>query len=67
MYDENKMNQDQKHPCGTVGQGSDIVTAVAQVTAVVRVWFLAQELSFDSDVAGEKKKEKKKELRSILL
>ena len=30
--------------CGSAGEGSSIVTAVAQVAAVVQVWSLTQEL-----------------------
>ena len=56
MYDENKMNQDQKHPCGTVGQGPCVATAVAQVTTAGQVLSLAQELPYAMGSAKKKKK-----------
>ena len=45
-------------PCGSVGQGSGIVTAVALVPAVAWVRALAWELSRAMGVAKKKKKKK---------
>ena len=45
-----------------LSHSSDIVTAMAQLTAVIQVQCLAQEFSYATDVA---KKEKKKELHFL--
>ena len=48
--------------CGSVGQGSDVVTAVAWATIVAEVQSLAQELSH----AMMQEKKKKKNLAFII-
>ena len=47
-------------PCGTVGQGSGIIIAVAQVTATAKVPSLAWEFPSATSIDQKKKKEKKK-------
>ena len=42
-------------PCGAVGEGSNIVTAAAQVAAVVWVQSLARELPHAAGAARKKK------------
>ena len=54
---------EKKFPGGSVGGGSGIVTAVAQVTAVLRVPPLAQELPH---AMGSAKKKKKKSVKIAL-
>ena len=50
----------EEFPCGAVGQGSGIVTAVVPVIATVRVSSLAPERVHEEGVAKKQKKEKKK-------
>ena len=47
-------------PGGAVGQGSGVVTTVAQVTAMVRVRSLARELLHAAGTARKKKKKRRK-------
>ena len=49
-----------KFSCGVVSYGSSVVTAAAQVAAVVQVQSLAWELPQAVDAAKKKKKERKK-------
>ena len=51
--------------CGSVDQGSDVVTAVAWATIVAEVQSLAQELSH-AMMQEKKKKKKKKSLAFII-
>ena len=46
--------------CSSAGERFRVVTAVAQVPAVVWVWPLAQELPHDMGVAQKDQKKKKK-------
>ena len=48
----------QKFLCGTTDWGSGIVTAEAQVTAVVQVWSLAWELPHAVGMVKEREREK---------
>ena len=45
-------------PCGTAGEGSGTLMAVAQVTAVVQVWSLAQEHTQATGTARKTNKKK---------
>ena len=59
-------------PCGLVVKGPDVIIAVAQVTAVVWVLFLARDLPHAMDKAGkegrkEGKRERERERKKRLL
>ena len=49
---------DLEFPCGSASEGSGIVTAIAQVTAVAQVGFLACELPYAAGVAPKQKQNK---------
>ena len=50
-----KKKGEEEFPCGAVGLGSSVVTAVAQVTTVAQVWSLARELPHAMGKAKKKK------------
>ena len=59
-----RMKGKQEFPCGTVDEGSSIVAAIAQVTAIMQVHSLAWECPHATGAAKGKKKSNEKKLNN---